>query len=163
MSIRNIRKSTVAVDHVRIESTLSFAVVKDNIERIVPPLPEALLPMMSAGDKKGVREIEENGPKLYIFTKRDHGRMLTVATGTRNAIQYVIGNPTTAVKMTQHDIRASLYAPLRITLFESDQGDAVLEYDLPSSLFGQFGDPRVTEVGLSLDRELEAALLEAAG
>jgi hypothetical protein len=31
------------------------------------------------------------------------------------------------------------------------------------SLFGQFGDDRVLQVGLYLDRELEAVLLRAAG
>jgi uncharacterized protein (DUF302 family) len=163
MTNHNISKRTVAVEHVRIESSLPFAMVKESLERILPPLPDNLLQMMGSGDKEGVREIEEKGSKLYIFAKRDHGRTLTVATGPRNAIQYVVGNPTTAVKMTQHDIRASLYAPLRITLFESDEGDTVFEYDLPSSLFGQFGNPQVTDVGLYLDRELESALLLAAG
>ncbi|WP_426285723.1 DUF302 domain-containing protein [Luteibacter sp. E-22] len=163
MTNHNISRRTVAVEHVRITSSVPFAIVKENIERILPPLPDSLLQMMGSGDKEGVREIEEKGPKLYIFAKRDHGRTLTVAVGPRNAIQYVVGNPTTAVKMTRHDIRASLYAPLRITLFESDEGDTVFEYDLPSSLFGQFGDPQVTEVGLYLDRELESALLLAAG
>ena len=38
-----------------------------------------------------------------------------------------------------------------------------LEYDLPSSLFGQFGDNRVTAVGRELDMELEEALEVAAG
>jgi hypothetical protein len=37
------------------------------------------------------------------------------------------------------------------------------EYDLPSSLFGQFGDNRVTAVGRELDMELEEALEVAAG
>jgi hypothetical protein len=35
-------------------------------------------------------------------------------------------------------------------------------YYKPSSLFGQFGDERVTEVGLDLDPTLEGALLPAA-
>jgi hypothetical protein len=39
----------------------------------------------------------------------------------------------------------------------------VFEYDRPSSLFGQFGDERVRQVGLDLDRELETVLLRAAG
>lgn len=114
MTNHNISRRTVAVEHVRITSSVPFAIVKENIERILPPLPDSLLQMMGSGDKEGVREIEEKGPKLYIFAKRDHGRTLTVAVGPRNAIQYVVGNPTTAVKMTRHDIRASLYAPLQI-------------------------------------------------
>jgi hypothetical protein len=38
----------------------------------------------------------------------------------------------------------------------------VLEFDKPSSFFGQFGDERVTEVGRYLDVALEAALRKAA-
>lgn len=56
--------------------------------------------------------------------------------------------------MTQHDIRASLYAPLRVLLYQNDQGQTCLEYDRPSSLFGQFGDERVTAVADMLDRKL---------
>jgi hypothetical protein len=37
-----------------------------------------------------------------------------------------------------------------------------LRYDLPSSLFGQFDDPQVTAVALSLDIKL-AGLIEKAG
>jgi uncharacterized protein (DUF302 family) len=64
--------------------------------------------------------------------------------------------------MTRHTLAAALYAPLRVVLYETDQGTSVFEYDLPSSLFGQFGGDRVTEVGKKLDRELETALLKAA-
>ena len=56
-----------------------------------------------------------------------------------------------------------LYAPLRVVLFEDQQGKAVFEYDKPSSFFSQFGDERVTEVGRYLDQTLEAVLLDAAG
>jgi hypothetical protein len=39
----------------------------------------------------------------------------------------------------------------------------MFEYDQPSSLFGQYGDERVTQVGRELDDELEQVLLDAAG
>jgi hypothetical protein len=38
----------------------------------------------------------------------------------------------------------------------------VIEYGLPSSLFGQFGDERVTEVGRCLDIAIERTLCSAA-
>jgi hypothetical protein len=50
---------------------------------------------------------------------------------------------------------------LRVLLYEAADGGVFFEYDLPSSLFGQFGDDRVTAVGLELDAELEAALRAA--
>jgi len=65
--------------------------------------------------------------------------------------------------MTRHNLGAALYAPLRVALFETESGEVVFEYDKPSTLFGQIGDQRITEIGLTLDRELEAALIKAAG
>jgi len=47
-------------------------------------------------------------------------------------------------------------------LYETQNGRTVFEYDLPSSVFGQFGDDRVTDVGRKLDRALESTLLKAA-
>ena len=46
--------------------------------------------------------------------------------------------------MTQHDIRASLYAPLRVLIYENEEGKTCVEYDRPSSLFGQFGNDRIS-------------------
>jgi uncharacterized protein (DUF302 family) len=63
--------------------------------------------------------------------------------------------------MTQHDIRASLYAPLRILLYENDEGKTCVEYDKPSSLFGQFGNDRITPTATMLDRKLEALVAGA--
>jgi uncharacterized protein (DUF302 family) len=58
--------------------------------------------------------------------------------------------------MTQHAIAAALYAPLRVLLYETDDGKTCVEYDRPSSLFGQFGDDRVTHMAEVLDQKLEA-------
>ena len=80
---------------------------------------------------------------------------------TRKAVQYEIGNPLTATRMTRHRMAAALYAPLRVLLYENETGRAVFEYDGPSSLFGQFGDERVTAVARELDASLERALLKA--
>jgi len=41
---------------------------------------------------------------------------LAVAGLTRQSIQYDIGNPLTASKMTRHQLSAGLYAPIRVLL-----------------------------------------------
>ena len=87
--------------------------------------------------------------------------MLRVTGHARKAVQYDIGNPLTATRMTQHELPASLYAPLRVVLYENEAGHAVFEYDRPSSLFGQFGDERVTVVARELDAGLERVVAEA--
>ena len=63
--------------------------------------------------------------------------------------------------MTEPDIRTALYAPLRVLLYENQNGKACIEYDRPSSLLGQFGNMAVTEVADMLDRKLEQLAAEA--
>ena len=63
--------------------------------------------------------------------------------------------------MTRHDSRASLYAPLRVLVYEDEGGKTCVKYDRPSSLFGQFGNAKVTEVAAMLDRKLEQLVAEA--
>ncbi len=104
----------------------------------------------------------EYGTPLFIFLKRDHGALLKAQGGARNAIQYEIGNPLTASRMTKHKLPAALYAPLRVVLYENSNGLATFEYDKPSTLFGQFSDPEVDKVARELDQELEQALHHAA-
>jgi uncharacterized protein (DUF302 family) len=97
------------------------------------------------------------GPSGFmLFGTQDHGSLLRLAGQKRKAIQYVVGNPLFALQMTQHDIRAGLYAPLRVLVYEDEQGRTCLEYDKPSSLFGQFGDDRIAPTAAMLDRKLEA-------
>ena len=132
------------------------------LEIAVPKLDTGIAEALRSGDQKRAKDYEENGPKLSIFGERDHGALLQIAGSRRNAVQYEIGNPLTASKMTRHQLPAALYAPLRVLLFEGEHGRATFEYDRPSSFFGQYGDERVTEVGRYLDATLEAVLRNAA-
>jgi hypothetical protein len=104
----------------------------------------------------------QRGPQLAIFSARDHGGLLRIAGLARKAVQYEIGNPLTASRMTRHQLPAARYAPLRVILYENEDGHSVFEYDRPSSLFGQFGDERVTAVARELDASLERVLAQAA-
>jgi uncharacterized protein (DUF302 family) len=152
----------ITVEHVRISSTRAFAEVRRKLEAIVPKLDPGIAEALRSGDQARAQAYEENGPKLSIFGERDHGALLQIVGRRRNAVQYDIGNPLTASKMTRHQLPAALYAPLRVVLFEDEDGKGIFEYDKPSSFFGQYGDDRVTEVGRYLDAALEAVLRKAA-
>jgi uncharacterized protein (DUF302 family) len=157
-----VTSRTIAVEHIRISSGRSFAEVRQKLENTVPKLDTGIAEALRSGDQKRAKDYEDTGPRLSIFGERDHGALLQIAGRRRNALQYEIGNPLTASKMTRHQLPAALYAPLRVVLFEDDQGHAVFEYDKPSSFFSQYGDERVTEVGRYLDTALEAVLRDAA-
>jgi hypothetical protein len=153
----------IMIEHRILRCSRSFERVHDALVAGVPTLDPDLAEMLAHGDREKVDAARRNLPKLWMFSIRDHGALTAVDGLTAKAIQYEIGNPLTAERMTRHVLAAALYAPLRVVLYEDERGQAALEYDLPSCFFGQFGDDRVTSVGLELDEELEATLLVAAG
>jgi hypothetical protein len=153
----------IQVEHVAIEATKPYEAVKAALEALVPPLDPAISEALRRGDIVRANEALYRGPELAIFSARDHGGLLRTAGLVRKTVQYEIGNPLTATEMTRHQLPAALYAPLRVLLYENEAGHAVFEYDRPSSLFGQFGDERVTAVGRELDAKLESVLVRAAG
>ena len=128
--------------HVVIDSTKPFANVEAFLEAVIPPI-----------DSETSARLESS-TELVILLKRDHGAQ---------AVQYEISNPLSVSIMTRCNPAAALYAPLRVILYENDEGGSRFEYDLPSSLFGQFGDDRITDVALGLDDALARALTAAAG
>jgi uncharacterized protein (DUF302 family) len=95
---------------------------------------------------------------LMIFDIIDHGKLVGLAQKVLAARQYVVGNPLFALEMTKNDIRAGLYAPLRVYIRQAGPKKTVVEYDLPSSLFGQFENAEVNDTARMLDKKLEAAI-----
>jgi len=153
------------VEHVRIAAQKSFEqVIKAFEEQLGRFDPEVYKSLAAGGDVDKVRtKIEAMvGPSGFmLFRTSDHGALLRLAGQKKKAIQYLVGNPLFAVQMTQHDIRAGLYAPLRVLIYEDAAGKTCLEYDKPSSLLGQFGNAKVTEIAAMLDRKLEQLVAKA--
>jgi hypothetical protein len=162
MSVSMSRR-TIEVEHVVIESAKPFADARAALEALVPPIDSEIPALLADGVTDRLKQRLEAAPELSIFLSRDHGGLLGIYGERRNAVQYEIGNPLTASTMTRYGLAAGLYAPLRVMLFETDDGAARFEYDLPSSLFGQFGDDRITSVARGLDVALGRALSSAAG
>ena len=156
-----VTQQVFQVEHVKIESTKKFVEVEAALDASIPQLDPAIGAALTNGEEKRAKELER-GAELFIFLKRDHGALLQITGRPRKALQYEIGNPLTATRMTRHQIPAALYAPLRVVLYENTVGGATFEYDKPSTLFGQFGDEQITAVGRELDAELERALRRAA-
>jgi uncharacterized protein (DUF302 family) len=162
MTQATVTSRTIAVEHIKISSKHSFEEVRQKLEGTLPKYDRNIVAALRNGDVKSAKDYEENGPRLSIVAAVDHGADLQIVGRKRNALLYEIGNPLTATKMTRHQLPAALYAPLRVVLFEDEQGRGVFEYDKPSSFFGQYGDERVTEEGRHSDADLEATLRNAA-
>ena len=153
------------VDHVGLMTDKPFEEVANALERqmgrfdsdVSKSLPEG-------GDTEAAKTKFEamTGPSGFmLFGKTDHGSLLRIAGQKQKAIQYVLGNPLFAIQMTQHDIRASLYAPLRVLLYQNEEGNTCVEYDRPSSLFGQFGNAEIAATAAMLDDKLDALVSAA--
>jgi uncharacterized protein (DUF302 family) len=155
----------IKVDHVRVVAGKPFDQVTKAFEQELGQFnPEVTRLLAEGEDAEKVRaKIEAMvGPSGFmLFRTSDHGELLRLAGQKKKAIQYLVGNPLFAMQMTQHDIRASLYAPLRVLIYENEEGKIGVEYDKPSSLFGQFGNAKVTDVATMLDRKLEQLVAKA--
>ena len=154
-----MNESRFMADHVRLETNKPFEEVAKALERQLGTFdPDVRKAAAESGDTEAAKARIEAmaGPSgLMLFGTQDHGALLRLAGQKRKAIQYVVGNPLVALQMTQHDLRAGLYAPLRVLIYEDNRGRTCLEYDKPSSLFGQFNDDRIAPVAAMLDRKLE--------
>lgn len=152
----------IAMQHVTIRATKPFEAVRAALEAAIPPLDHSYEELLRSGNVTEARDRLEGLAPLSIFSIRDHGSLLQVTGSRHKAIQYDIGNPLTASRMTRHVLSAALYAPIRVLLREATDGSAAFEYDRPATSFGQFGDKDVDAVAGELDRRLRDTLLAAA-
>ncbi len=159
-----VSRNNIQVEHIRIDSGKSYAEVRRALEKI-PKFDDRLRTLLHDGEiarlRAELKKIQGN-VGLVIFSVATHGDWLQIISGKRSAAQYVIGNVLVSTQMTQCELAAGLYAPLRIMLYENRAGTATLEYDRPSSLFGQYGQDTVTAVAKELDHTIFDALIKAA-
>ena len=161
----NVKRITV--DHVQVVADKPFEKVTKAFEEQCGKFDEEEFRAYAEKEtpEKAKAKLESMvGPSGFmLFRTSDHGALLGMVGQKKKAIQYLVGNPLFAVQMTQHDIRAhALYAPLRVLIYENDQaGKTCIEYDRPSSLFGQFGNERITPTATMLDRKLETLVATA--
>jgi uncharacterized protein (DUF302 family) len=162
---RPTNATRITVDHIRVVADKPFDQVTKAVEQQLGRFNEEIYKSLAEGEAvekaRGKLEAMVGPSGFMLFRASDHGALLRLAGQKKKAIQYLVGNPLFAIEMTQHDIRASLYAPLRVLVYENEQGKTCVEYDKPSSLFGQFGNAKVTDFATMLDRKLEQLVAKA--
>jgi len=162
---KEMNTAHISVDHVSLAMDKPFEDVTETFLRQLGRFdPDVYKALAEGGDAEGAKARigALAGPSGFmLFATHNHGALLRLAGQKRKAIQYVVGNPLFAFQMTQHDIRASLYAPLRVLIYENNEGKTCVEYDKPSSLFGQFGNDRISPTAAMLDTKLEALVAAA--
>lgn len=158
-------RSQFTVDHVCLTVDKPYEDFKSSLEQLLGLFDPAVYDDLEAGgDPQSARARLESmvGPSGFmLFRTSNHGLVLRLVGEPRKAMQYLLGNPLFAVEMTRYAIGAALYAPLRLLIYEPEDGKTCVEYDLPSSLFGQFGDKNVDRMAESLDAKLGALIASA--
>lgn len=155
-------KNNFLVRHETILLVSSFEDFILKIEKAAGKFDYEVLDKIATGKewaKDKIRKMEGD-QGLMIFTINDHGKVLSMFGLESKAIQYQIGNPLIAASMSGIDIRAAMYAPLRILIYEH-LGRTYADYELPSIIFGQFADDAIKTVGISLDSKIKNLILNA--
>jgi uncharacterized protein (DUF302 family) len=158
--------TSTSVTHINFKSSKSFAAVTSAIEKQLGKFNPAIdrsfstMPLNPAEIEAKIHAVEGSSG-LMIFAVRDHGELLALKGKHGFARQYEIGNPLVALEMTQEDLRAGEYAPLRLYVFVGEDDLTHVDYDLPSSIFGRFKSKQVDEVARSLDQKLERLVKNA--
>jgi uncharacterized protein (DUF302 family) len=88
----------------------------------------------------------------------DHSFLLSLRGKTSRATQYTIGNPLLATKMTHYLPEAGLYAPLKVVIYEDEEGRAFVAYDGFVSLLAQYQRVEMTQVARVVEQKLEALI-----
>jgi uncharacterized protein (DUF302 family) len=158
--------TATSVTHLNFKSPKPFDAVCAAIEQQLGRFDaDALTSLMS--DSASPAEIEakihamEGSNGLMLFVVRDHGQLLSLKGKKAYARQYEIGNPLVARQMTQQDLRAGEYAPLRVLVYVGADTLTHVDYDLPSSVFGRFKSPQIDTVANGLDRKIETLIKNA--
>jgi hypothetical protein len=157
--------TTVRVEHVQIRTDVPVTEVIRRVEAATGVFDAAQFQALVAAKAPAVAILEavasmagESG--FMRFAALDHGVVARLEEHPFQAVRLLIGHPLIAARMTKHDAGSALYAPLSL-LVASDGSGTRVEYDRPSSIFGQFDHHAIAEVAAELDAKL-AALIESA-
>lgn len=144
-----------------IDTDETFDDVRQRFESLVPTIDFAeLTELIEAGDLSRVqRYTAEHAPNSFVnFWTFDPTPMMRLVGHHSRAITYMVGNNVIVETMFRHDPGVMLYAPLRTAIYEEPDGRVHVSIDQPSTKFASFGDPRIADVGASLDAKLAALL-----
>jgi uncharacterized protein (DUF302 family) len=97
------------------------------------------------------------------FLVLDHGAWLKLYDVKTRSRLYTLGNPLIAKTMLSHDLGAALNVPVRLFIYETENEEVRLGYDLPSSLMSRLNNAEVTAAAEKLDAKLAALAERATG
>jgi uncharacterized protein (DUF302 family) len=151
-----VTSAPLPVEHIKVTTMKPYPEVKAGIEKL-GRLDDSVRALLKNNDIEGLRAAlkriaGEHGLAIHYVAL--HGDLLALKGERRPLTAYYIGNVLSAVEMTKINPAAGLYAPLRVVVYANDQGGTTMEYDRPTSMFGQFKNAEIDAMAQSLDERL---------
>jgi uncharacterized protein (DUF302 family) len=153
----DVSETQTIIDHVTVSSSKPYALVKQDLESRLGRLDDhirTLLKQNKVEELRAALQKTAGNDGLVIHYIGLHGDWLVLKGQHKNGTEYFTGNILTAVEMTNVNMAAGLYAPLRIMVYENAQGGTTIEYDKPSTQLSQFHSAQIDVQGRSLDDRL---------
>ena len=157
----------ITIEHIVVASNQPYEKVIDALEARLGSVENwgrigQQLIAANASQEQVAQTIEEHiGTSGFtLFYKVEHSHLLSLVGKTSRAIQYTIGNPLLAIQMTKHMPEAALYAPLRLVVYENEDGRTFVAYDNFVSLLVQYQREEVTRVAQIVEQKLETLVAE---
>jgi uncharacterized protein (DUF302 family) len=151
-----ITSTPLPVEHIVIKTMKPYPEVKAGVEKL-GRIDDSVRALLTKNDIEGLRAAlkriaGEDGLAIHYIAF--HGDLLALKGERRPLTAYHIGNVLPAVEMTKVNPAAGLYAPLRVVVYANAEGGTTMEYDRPTSMFGQFKDAEIDAMAQSLDQRL---------
>jgi uncharacterized protein (DUF302 family) len=102
----------------------------------------------------GLKSAVNQGGMMVMATV-DQGNMLSMAGLRLKATLFLVGNPTVGKKLFEQNHGVGLYVPLRVFVYEDNDGKAYVSYDKPSELLNQFNNNEIGQTATMLDQKLQ--------
>ncbi|HEY4387366.1 MAG TPA: DUF302 domain-containing protein [Ktedonobacteraceae bacterium] len=160
----------IAIEHVVIASNQPYKKVLEGLEnrlgsvegwRAISRRVQAMVTVQLSWEQFEAEAARNLGPHDFLlFNTVEHTPLLTLAGKTSRAIQYLVGNPLLAMRMSRFLPEIALYAPLRLVVYENEADNTFVAYDNFVSLLAQYHHEEITRVAQIVEQKLEALLAE---
>jgi uncharacterized protein (DUF302 family) len=152
----DVTSAPLQVEHIKVTTMKPYPEVKAGIEKL-GRFDDSVRALLKNNDIEGLRAAlkriaGEDGLAIHYIAQ--HGDLLALKGERQPLATYYIGNVLSAVEMTHVNPAAGLYAPLRVVVYANAQGGTTMEYDRPTTLFGQFNNAEIDAMAQSLDQRL---------
>lgn len=92
---------------------------------------------------------------MMVLSEINHGKILSMTGLKLNGISLFVGNPTVGKKLFSANKGVGITVPIRVNVYEDNDGETFVNYVKPSSQLTSFGDEQINMIAKMLDEKLQ--------